>query len=148
MSTWSFYDPNTGAFVDGSIGCSQRNIALNTPPGLVAIEGRFDHLSQRIDNGKVVDYQPPQPSPDHEWRERVVNGRPRWVKKADVLAREAKDRVAREALRELDARSLRLLRERSTDPQIAAIEAEAAEIRKDVIRTEDESAFAERLSRT
>lgn len=41
----------------------------NCPPGHKEIAGHFDPLSQKVDlaSGQVVDYIPPQPSPDHEW---------------------------------------------------------------------------------
>lgn len=65
---WSFYDLETGLFsgrtFSGPQGCKE-----NTPIGHGAHEGQVDHLSQRKDlnTGALVDYQPPQPSPDHEW---------------------------------------------------------------------------------
>jgi hypothetical protein len=80
MRTWSFYDLTTGLFLDRRYrSTTDDHVALNTPPGARAIEGEFDHLSQRVQIGgdiaeedgtvrpNLVDYQPPQPSPDHEW---------------------------------------------------------------------------------
>lgn len=71
----TFYHRETGELHALTIVASdEAAIALNTPsPDHVAIdhpEGRnYDHLSQRIDiaSGTAVDYQPPQPSVDHEW---------------------------------------------------------------------------------
>lgn len=60
----SFYSVATGFFDPGQkSGLSPSHIEYNTPPGYVAIEGVYDHLSQRIDiaTGIVVDYQPPAP---------------------------------------------------------------------------------------
>lgn len=64
--TWSFYDTATGALAPGSMTCSAAQADANTPPGWAAIEGRFDHLSQRVNlaTGQVEDYQPPAPADD------------------------------------------------------------------------------------
>lgn len=44
-------------------------LANNTPKDHAPIEGRFDHLSQRLDmsTGQIVDFIPPPPSKDHVW---------------------------------------------------------------------------------
>lgn len=112
---WSFYDQQTGLFT----GRQRRSAQLGrVPDGCGAVEGAYDHLSQRVElsSGQVVDYQPPRPDDDHEWREDVVNGRPRWVKRDDVLERE---RLAAEARREIDRlerSQLRAMRELAIDP--------------------------------
>jgi hypothetical protein len=65
--TWSFYDAATGAIAPSRVTCpAGPNLAGNTPAGHVAIEGRFDHLSQRVNlqTGQVEDYQPPAPAAD------------------------------------------------------------------------------------
>ena len=65
--TWSFYDAATGAIAPARVTCpAGPNLAGNTPAGHVAIEGRFDHLSQRVnlETGQVEDYQPPAPADD------------------------------------------------------------------------------------
>jgi hypothetical protein len=128
--TWSFYDQKTGEILSRTYSGPQLDI--NTPPGTAAIEGVFDSLSQRIDleTLAVVDYQPPQPDADHEWNAETR----RWIKKAEVIASEQKDRAARVALEDIDARSIRRLRELSvSDPQLAALESEAVEFRKDLV---------------
>lgn len=67
----SFYDPATGFFSGSSYHGPEDHVEMNTPAGHAAIEGRHDHRSRRVDlSGAepiVVDYQPPAPSPDHEW---------------------------------------------------------------------------------
>jgi hypothetical protein len=64
--TWSFYDTATGAIAPGAMTCTAAQADANTPPGHLTIEGRFDHLSQRVNlqTGQVEDYQPPAPADD------------------------------------------------------------------------------------
>jgi hypothetical protein len=98
--TWSFYDTETGALAAGRLTCSPAQLAANTPAGHAAIEGRFDHLSQRVDiaTGQVVDYQPPAPG-DDDLRTWAWNADTRrWVASPTVLA------VANAARTERDAR--------------------------------------------
>ena len=73
---WSFYRNSDGLLAPGGMTLpSAEAVAANTPAGYTAIEGHFDHLSQRVDlqllgeNGApvVVPYQPPAP-PDDELR--------------------------------------------------------------------------------
>lgn len=56
MRTHSFYDPTTGLFVGRTFSTDlvdpiahDQALTLNTWTGHAAIEGRFDHLSQRVD---------------------------------------------------------------------------------------------------
>lgn len=74
MKHVTFFDAATGALHHKSVLVSDDDaVELNTPPGHVAIEhpqgAMLDALSQRVDieTGAVVDYQPQQPSGDHEW---------------------------------------------------------------------------------
>ena len=100
MSEWTFYAPESGLFVGRAFSGPREDLAANTPSGLKAIEGRFDHLSQRVDfaTGKVVDYQPPAP-PDtefevFEWNAEVK----RWLSKPTTAA------IARAVRQERDRR--------------------------------------------
>lgn len=62
-------------------------VALNMPEDHEAIDhpatGMLDHLSQRVEvqTGQLVDYQPPPPSEDHEWNERIK----RWQLRDEVV---------------------------------------------------------------
>lgn len=69
MRTYSIYEIAGGMFTGKTLTCMQEHAKTNVPNGFNIIEGRYDHLSQRVDvnTGKVVDYQPPQPSPNHKW---------------------------------------------------------------------------------
>lgn len=150
---WSFYDPLTGDFSGRTFSGSERLLEANTPKGLKPLPGRYDRLSQRVDKtGAVVDYQPPAPDADHEWRENAFQGRPRWVKKLDVVQREAMDAAARERLEEIDLAMVRPLAQLILDPQHAVaraalneLETEAAVLRADVVPTADEIERATRL---
>jgi len=167
MSTYAVYRLSDGIVVGHKV-CPPRQLARNTPSGCAAIDGELDAPSQRIDvqlmeasrgdfsppSDFVVDYQPPKPDDDHEWRENVFNGRPRWVKRDDVVRRENRDRVARARLNEITLAKVRPLTELVKDAQDGAaravldeLEAEAVELRKDVIRTADETERADRLQR-
>ena len=80
--TWSFYDAATGAIAPARVTCpAGPNLAGNTPAGHVAIEGRFDHLSQRVNlqTGQVEDYQPPAPADDELRTWAWDEGSRRWV---------------------------------------------------------------------
>lgn len=70
-----FFDVETGLLHEKCVVLNVQSADVqtvaraNAPAGHEPIEGAYDHLSQRVDvpSGKVVDYQPPQPSTDHEW---------------------------------------------------------------------------------
>ena len=132
--TWAAYDRATGLFSSRHVLCDEHSIAANTPAGFAVIEGRYDHLAQRIDvtTGQVVDYVPPAPDADHEWNADAK----RWQKRADVIAAENAEAQARREIAQLEASQLRPLRELALDPtnataraKLAAIEAEIAERR-------------------
>jgi len=74
MRQFHFYDVTTGLLHGNSIAVNMPEgdeaIALrHCPPGHKPIEGTLHPLTHRVDiaTGKVVEYQPPQPSADHEW---------------------------------------------------------------------------------
>lgn len=62
MKTVAFYHKETG-LLNGMrfMASDDELIALNTPPGHIAIEGEHDHLTKRVDvtTGEVIDYQRP-----------------------------------------------------------------------------------------
>lgn len=99
MKEWSFYDPETGVISPHRVTISHPGqLACNTPAGLVAIEGHHDPLSKRVVDGKVVDWQSPQPSPDHDW-----DGR-RWNLKPEAQERVHQRRRAAAAIGELEGK--------------------------------------------
>lgn len=136
MKTWCFFNPATGLFID-RIYCSSnlQSLEANTPEGLYAVEGRYDYLSQRVDveSGEVIDYQPPQPSDDHEWN---VNTK-RWQLKQEVEARNRQRASALMQLQQLDAKETRAISDLLTHPndetaqtRLAAVRAQKDELRK------------------
>jgi len=133
--SWSFYNATTGEFLPRLFSGSSKLLEQNTPAGHVAIEGQFDPLSQRVDveTGEVVDYQPPQPDDDHEWREKVVEGRPRWVKKREIVAREARAATAQADIDALERKQLRPMRELALDPSNAPARQRVAEIEAEIV---------------
>ena len=142
---WSFFDSRTGEILKRRFRGTQKAVIRNTPAGATAIAGQYDRLSQRVDvaTGEVIDYQPPAPSADHEWRESVNDGRPRWVKTAEVVQRERADRIARARIAELEAAQPRAIREHalgdeSATARLQAIDQEIAALRGDLIRKPQE----------
>lgn len=142
-ATWTFYDLATGEIRSRTFAGNETLLAANTPDGCGAIEGIYDRLSQRVDlaTTAAVDYQPPAPDDDHEWRENAVNDRPRWVKKREVVEREHKAEAARRAITEVEAiaqpRAVRdalltLLPDGPEKTRLKAIEDAIAERRKDL----------------
>jgi hypothetical protein len=102
----------TGLFDGRTISAPDESVlALNPPPpGFSYKAGVTDWESQRVDlsTGAIVDYKPPAPDADHEWRDSLR----RWV-----LSQSAEDRRRREAERRaelvaLDGRLIRPLAER------------------------------------
>ncbi|MBX5462033.1 MAG: hypothetical protein IRZ28_13210 [Steroidobacteraceae bacterium] len=139
QSRWSAGDPTTGAISPRRVTSSDPEvIRFNTPAGCVAIEGVFDPLSQRVDleTKQVVDWQPPQPSADHEWNSETR----RWVKRVEVIASEVKRAQARAQIEALEVKQMRPLRELLVDPndtgaraRLQSIDAEIAALRRDLL---------------
>jgi hypothetical protein len=136
IRTWSFHHRETGLFngctysADSSVSIPS---AANTPPDHVPLEGVFDHLSQRVDlaTGQVVDYQPPAPSPDHEWNATTK----RWQLSQAAQARAAARQAAERRIAALEAGQHRTLREAAlglpgAHDRLAAVEAEITGLRE------------------
>lgn len=139
MRHWHFYDPKTGRLL-GSGGSfkDEAMMRANLPPGMAAVEGRYDHESQRVDveTGSVVDYQPSQPSAEHSWDE---------VSKRWALTRAAQERnrlvVEMDSMEKKQGRALReavlaLLPDGPERDRLAAIEDQIAESRALLIQPE------------
>lgn len=74
LRRFHFFDQNTGLIHAKHIALDVPSghdaiAGKNAPAGHAVLEGTFDPLSQKVDTatGGVVDYQPPQPSAEHEW---------------------------------------------------------------------------------
>ncbi len=118
--TVSFADAETGIFTGRVFRGTRRLLALNTPPGCIAVDGRHDPRTSRVDlaTGQVVRFEA---APDHE-------------AEARARRRRLKRRIA-----SLEQRELRPLRELMIDPENAeararleALEAEIAALRSDL----------------
>jgi len=100
MSTYvHFYDSRTGLFTGVSIHTNltepkavKKFIAENTPRGHGAYVGYVDALAQKMDaaTGQLVDYQPPAPSPRHEWNQITK----RWQRSVGLKRSAALARIA------------------------------------------------------
>jgi hypothetical protein len=116
VKTFSFYDPATGLFTGRTFSCDigsdavrAKVLATNTPAGLKSIEGLHDHLRSRVDatTGAVVDYQPPQPSPDYEWDAT----KKKWVLNATAQAKQSARAAALATIATLESKQPRAVRE-------------------------------------
>lgn len=111
MRHWSFYREDDGAFTGESFASTIPDHHLaQLPAGCAAKEGAFDHLSQRVDltdtAHPVIDWQPPQPSPDHEWNPEQR----RWRLKPAAEEKAARRARARDRIRQLEQEELRVAR--------------------------------------
>lgn len=140
MKTWHFYDLTTGLFTRQRLVTSDDALlAANTPAGCGAHAGAVDPDSQRVDlaTGELVDWQPPQPSVDHEWN---TDSR-RWELTPAAAKREAAALDAQRRIEALEIAQLRPLRELLLDQtsqparaRLAEIDAEIATLRPAVAR--------------
>jgi hypothetical protein len=152
----AFYDPTTGLFVGRTFSTDmvdpaarERTVIANTLTDLAAAEGLFDHLSQRVDldslararqarpelranSEHVVDYQPEQPSVEHEWNPATK----RWELNEAAATRNATRAAALARIAQLEGAQHRPLRELARDSNHAearrrldAIEAEINSLR-------------------
>jgi hypothetical protein len=115
--TLSEYELATGRFtgVVVSIPARAAEKVEHKDSKLEYVIGRFDHLSQRvdIDTQTIVDYQPPQPSTEHEWNAATK----RWQLTIEAEAIDIADAQARAEIQDLETRSLRAIREVILSPK-------------------------------
>lgn len=126
MKVWSFYDPTDGLFTGQIIAGGRSALRDNLPDELEAMEGRFDHRRYRIDlaTGKVIDYKPPAPSSEHEWDETEKI----WV----LSPKEAQRIAAAEAIRQLEQKQQRPLRELALTPDDAEARRRVEDIDREI----------------
>jgi hypothetical protein len=136
--TYSLYEAATGLFTGKRLHCDDDGLlAVRLPAGTLAMEGAFDHRSQRMDlsTGAVVAYRPPAPSSDHEWD----NVGKRWQVKAAVRGAESRSAVIYARIQALEATQGRAVREAtlgdaSAMKRLKEIDAEIHELRKELAR--------------
>ena len=107
--TYSIYRTSDGLFTGGRLHVPEADLTRNLRDGEAHIEGVTDHLSQRVDltTGTVINYQPPQPSPDHEWNAETK----RWRLTPAAAAKCAAAELARAQIKQLEASQHRAVRE-------------------------------------
>lgn len=124
MSAFTIYRRDTGQIV-GVFSGAEKHLAANVPEGCSAIPGRYDGQSRRIDpeTGQAVDWQPPQPSADHEWQGR------RWVPNSEALRKRVALREIRRLERDEQPRAVREAVLGLGDQRLREIEARVIELR-------------------
>lgn len=115
---WSFYDATTGEFTGRTFSGPADALGMNTPAGLVAIEGAHHWQTTRVNlqTLQVETWRDPPPSPDHEWDRSAAA----WVLSARVRRREALARI-----HNLEAAQPRALREIAIADAAGAAQARA-----------------------
>lgn len=136
---YHFYDLKTGALAQFHFLTSEPgDVEANIPDGHGVINGHYDHQCQRVEllggTPAVVDYQPPQPSPDHEWNSKTK----RWNLNAAAQGRIDRHNYATNRIQQLELKSLRAMREiqLSVDggkQHLEALHAEIEKCRQDLI---------------
>jgi hypothetical protein len=131
---WHFFDAATGLFAGRTFSGEEAHLACNTPAGVIAVPDVTDPESQRVDiaSGQLVDYQPPQPSSDHEWNTTTR----RWRLTATAQAKLKKRQTALAAIGGLEeARQPRAVRDallgRGTEA-LQKLDGEIAALRQDL----------------
>lgn len=110
MKFVSFYHKETGLLHNTQLTASDDDLVeLNTPADYIAIDGHHDPDQYRVDvsTGELVDYQPPQPTINHEWNTDTR----RWQLTGAELERKQKRPDALARIAELEAHQHRLVRE-------------------------------------
>jgi hypothetical protein len=110
MKLFSFYHTDTGLLAPTKFSTDDvRMLKNNIPANHAAIEGHHDHLTKRVDleTKTIVDYQPPQPSPDHEWNADTK----RWQLTAQAQDKINRRKAALARIAQLESGSLRTIRE-------------------------------------
>ena len=136
VKTFSLYEAATGLFTGKRLQCDEDALLqMRLPPGTLAREGGFDHMSQRVDltTGCVVDYHPLAPSGDHEWNAASK----RWQIKPGVRENEGRRAVVFARIHALETSQGRAVREATLgDPaalkRLKEIDAEIASLRAEL----------------
>lgn len=136
IKTFSLYEAATGLFTGKRLQCDDDALLeVRLPPGTLALEGAFDHMSQRVElsTGVVVAYHPLAPSPDHEWNAASK----RWQLKVGVRESEGRRSVVFARIHALETSQGRAIREATLgDPaamrRLKEIDAEISALRAEL----------------
>jgi hypothetical protein len=138
MNRFHFYHKETGILHASCLvanvppGMVELCAQKNCPPDHEIIAGEFDALSQRINPAtkQAEGWQPPQPSPEHEWNEDTK----RWrLNEAAVAKHEARAK-ALEQIAALEASQARPMRELALDSANAPARERLSEIEAQIAR--------------
>lgn len=126
MKTITLLDLKTGA-LGRVLTLPEMAIAQNVPDGFGFVAGRHDRQSQRVDlsTGEVIDFQPAQPSNDHEWNAETK----RWQLKPEVIERNQRHAEAQAQLEALDPKETRALSDLAANPDDQSAKERLADIR-------------------
>lgn len=157
MRYFSQYRLSDGTFTSQLVGTTQDAPLASSTEGW--IEGSFDHERQRVETPqadfgagidglhmpRVVDYQAPQPSPDHEWNDESR----RWELIATARERADRHRDAVARIEQLERSQPRALREaalgiKDGKERLQAIDDEIARSRALLSAATDRTAGSER----
>jgi hypothetical protein len=153
MISYSFYHKDTGAIHPKLFSTDDATqLRANTPADHLPIEGHHDPLSKRVDVTvppelvddinrygctvgkrtvhKIIDYQPPAPSADHEWNPDTK----RWQLSASVQAEQQGRALVLQQIAALESKGIRAMRELALDQpgakeRVAAIDSQIAALR-------------------
>lgn len=118
MPVWSFYESSSGEFSGKRFRGGEFLLEVNTPPGFSAIEGEYDRVFQKVDNGVVVDKTPEQPPEDPlvswSWDQNLK----KWVgtDTPEAVRRRNNAKIV-EQIQELEFQQARPIRELILDPE-------------------------------
>lgn len=137
MTTYHEFNSETGIFTGRSFTTNTQNAEefslANAEQGCSVIAGHFDSMCQRVDvaTGDVVDWQPPQPSSEHEW-DTVTR---RWRLTEQAKTRVERIEQARTRILNLESGQHRAIRETmlgydGAKNRLQAIDDEIAQLRK------------------
>lgn len=129
---FSVYNKETGLFTGLVLSTSNPTAewrSTNIPNGLDIVEGEYNYLKFRVDDGQVIDYIPPAPSSDHEWNPTTKE----WELRAEAQRRSDQARVALTIISTLEMQQLRAMRELLLDPNNKAARGKLAEIESQIV---------------
>jgi hypothetical protein len=134
--TYSLYEASSGMFTGRRLHCDDDGLlAARLPAGTLALEGSFDHMSQRVDlsTGAVVEYHPLAPSADHEWNAAAKS----WQLRAAIREDKSRRAVVFSRIHALEASQGRAVREAALGntaalQRLKEIDAEIAQLRAEL----------------
>lgn len=114
LITWHMYDKATGLFTGRTFSAADAEMLdLNVGKDEGAMAGVLDWRSQRVQEGALVDYQPPRPDLHHHWDPKLR----RWVIDQILLQNRQREAEILTLLKGLDERMQRPVAELQANPK-------------------------------